>query len=164
MKTCTSQPIPASPRSKLRSTTDPNKPTKNPRYRELVGSIMYAALATRPDIAHAVSVLSQFNERPTEELWGAVKRVLRYLKGHPDLDSSIINQTSKSLGTPTQIEEMIPLIQGRIQGICLQWQELQSPGNRGNSEPWPYQRWRPNIRHSPKRRKSPWIYEDLSAS
>lgn len=30
-------------------------------YRELIGSLMYLVLATRPDIAHAVSVLSQFN-------------------------------------------------------------------------------------------------------
>ncbi|XP_044575190.1 secreted RxLR effector protein 161-like [Cotesia glomerata] len=42
---------------------------------------MYLSVATRPDIAHSASVLSQFNEHPNEEHWGAAKRVLRYLKG-----------------------------------------------------------------------------------
>lgn len=50
-------------------------------YRELVGSLMYAALSTRPDIAHAVSVLRQFNSEYNKNHWRAAKRVLRYLKG-----------------------------------------------------------------------------------
>lgn len=50
-------------------------------YRNLVGCLMYIAVCSRPDIAHAVSVLSQFNECYTEVHWKAAKRVLRYLKG-----------------------------------------------------------------------------------
>lgn len=42
---------------------------------------MYITVCTRPDIAHAVSYLSQFNESFTEIHWKAAKRVLRYLKG-----------------------------------------------------------------------------------
>ena len=34
-------------------------------YREAVGSLMYLATATRPDIAHAVSVISQKLENPS---------------------------------------------------------------------------------------------------
>lgn len=49
-------------------------------YRNLVGSLMYLATITRPDITYAVSALSQFNENPGEEHWKAGKRVLRYLK------------------------------------------------------------------------------------
>lgn len=56
---------------------------KNPKvpYRELIGALTYLAMATRPDIAHAVSVLAQFNERNDNTHWGAAKRILRYLKG-----------------------------------------------------------------------------------
>lgn len=50
-------------------------------YRELVGALMYLSVGTRPDIAHAVSYLSQFNDCSTETHWKAAKQVLRYLKG-----------------------------------------------------------------------------------
>lgn len=50
-------------------------------YRGLIGSLMYIAVCTRPDIAYAVGYLSQFNESFTEIHWKAAKRVLRYLKG-----------------------------------------------------------------------------------
>jgi len=53
-------------------------------YRQIIGSIMYAMLATRPDIAAAVSIVSQFLERPSEAHLCAAKRILRYLKGTKD--------------------------------------------------------------------------------
>ena len=34
-------------------------------YRSAIGSLMYAAIATRPDIAYAVNTLSQFNVKPS---------------------------------------------------------------------------------------------------
>lgn len=49
-------------------------------YQELIGSLMYVSICTRPDIAHAVSYLSQFNVHYGEVHWRAAKRVLRYLK------------------------------------------------------------------------------------
>lgn len=57
---------------------------RNVPYSSAVGAIMYAMLGTRPDIAYAVSVLSQFMHDPRLEHWKAVKRVLRYLKGTRD--------------------------------------------------------------------------------
>lgn len=54
---------------------------QNLPYQNLIGSLMYLAVSTRPDIAHAVSVLSQFNTNYGKEHWIAAKRVLRYLKG-----------------------------------------------------------------------------------
>ena len=50
------------------------------RYQSAVGSLMYAMLGTRPDIAYAVSVVSRFASKPTDQHWGAVKHILRYLK------------------------------------------------------------------------------------
>lgn len=50
-------------------------------YREAVGSLMWAVVGTRPDLAYVTNALSQHNENPTARHWGAVKRVLRYLKG-----------------------------------------------------------------------------------
>jgi len=72
------------PRAKEQNMEDPEGSRKLP-YRELVGSLMYLAIATRPDIAHAVSWLSRFNECYDETHWLAAKRVLRYLRGTSDL-------------------------------------------------------------------------------
>ena len=54
---------------------------KSVPYREAIGSLMYASVATRPDITFAVSTLSQFLDNPGEAHWDAVKRVFRYLAG-----------------------------------------------------------------------------------
>lgn len=51
------------------------------KYRELVGSLLYVANATRPDVSVALSVLSQFLDCPRAMHWRAAKRVLCYLKG-----------------------------------------------------------------------------------
>ena len=50
-------------------------------YRQLIGSLLYASLGTRPDITFAVSVLSRFNNNPGAKHWKAAKRILRYLIG-----------------------------------------------------------------------------------
>ena len=46
-----------------------------------IGSLMYAILCTRPDIAYTVGVVSRFMSRPGKQRWEAVKWILRYLKG-----------------------------------------------------------------------------------
>ena len=53
-------------------------------YASVVGSLMYAMVCNRPDIAHAVGVLSRFMSNPGKEHWTAVKRVFRYLRGTSD--------------------------------------------------------------------------------
>jgi len=53
-------------------------------YHSAVGAIMYAMLGTRPDIAFAVTTLSQFSSNPGYPHWSALKRVLRYLRGTID--------------------------------------------------------------------------------
>jgi hypothetical protein len=50
-------------------------------YASAVGSLMYAMVCTRPNIAHAVGVLSRYMSKPGKEHWTAVKRVFRYLRG-----------------------------------------------------------------------------------
>jgi len=52
------------------------------RYQRLVGKLIYLSL-TRPDIAYAVSLVSQFMHDPRESHSQAVFRILRYLKSSP---------------------------------------------------------------------------------
>ncbi|KAK1693387.1 hypothetical protein QYE76_010084 [Lolium multiflorum] len=51
------------------------------RYSRIVGSLMYLASATRPDISFAVSKLSRFMSNPGTDHWHALDRVMRYLCG-----------------------------------------------------------------------------------
>jgi hypothetical protein len=50
-------------------------------YASEVGSLMYAMVCTRLDIAHAVGVLRRYMSKPGKEHWTIVKRVFRYLRG-----------------------------------------------------------------------------------
>ncbi|PRQ17544.1 putative RNA-directed DNA polymerase [Rosa chinensis] len=56
--------------------------TDRARYQRLVGRLIYLA-HTRPDVAYAVSVVSQFMHNPSESHMDAVVRILRYLKSAP---------------------------------------------------------------------------------
>src|SRR6266702_596646 len=85
-------------------------------YRSLVGSLMYIAVATRPDISYAVGRLSSFCNSFRLEHWSAAIRVLRYLKstrtmclnlggtnqlrllGYSDSDYANCMETSRSVG------------------------------------------------------------------
>ena len=53
-------------------------------YRKLIGSLLYLSTNTRPDIAFAVSYLSQFCSEPSQKNWVEAKRVLRYVNGTVD--------------------------------------------------------------------------------
>ena len=47
-------------------------------YKEIIGALMYAATATRPDIAFATSALAQFMQDPVQVHWEVAKRVVQY--------------------------------------------------------------------------------------
>ncbi|KAM1146650.1 hypothetical protein TB2_037939 [Malus domestica] len=58
---------------------------KNIPYANLVGSLMYAMVCSRPDIAHAVGMVSRYMHNPGKEHWQAAKWILRYLHGTRDV-------------------------------------------------------------------------------
>ena len=49
-------------------------------YAQVVGSLMYAQVCSRPDIAYIVGVLGRYMSNPGMAHWKAAKRVLRYLQ------------------------------------------------------------------------------------
>jgi hypothetical protein len=61
--------------------TTAEKAVRQEDYRRLVGKIQWLAVVTRPDISWAVSRLASVANGPSEEAWGALKRLLRYLRG-----------------------------------------------------------------------------------
>lgn len=52
------------------------------RFRRFIGRLVYLAI-TRPELCYSIYVLSQVMHKPRVVHWGAVVRVLKYLKGSP---------------------------------------------------------------------------------
>ena len=76
----------------IKLTTDDSPKTESAKremkdipYISAVGSLMYLATMTRPDIAYTVGVLARFNSNPGMAHWKAVKHLFRYLKGTLDM-------------------------------------------------------------------------------
>ena len=57
---------------------------KNIPYANTVGSLMYAQVCTRLDIAFIVGVLRRYLSNPRQAHWVAVKKVMRYLQRTKD--------------------------------------------------------------------------------
>lgn len=64
----------------LEATKDDEMTTDAP-YREVIGSLAYLMMGTRPDIAYAVSTLSRHLSRPAQRHWDAAMHVMKYLEG-----------------------------------------------------------------------------------
>jgi hypothetical protein len=82
MKDCKSVSSPMVPGVKLEHVGESLEEEKN-EYAAIVGSLLYLAVKTRPDSAHAVGVLSRFMSCPRVAHLQAAKRVLRYIARDP---------------------------------------------------------------------------------
>jgi hypothetical protein len=54
-------------------------------YKSMVGTLLYLAITTRPDIAPAVSAVGRYAQNPGRQHWDAILRILAYLKGSAKL-------------------------------------------------------------------------------
>jgi len=68
-------------------------------YQQIIGTLMYLMLMTRPDIAFSVQWLSRFLQAPTVAHLNAAKGLLKYLKGTMNLAIIYSYTVSKSLQT-----------------------------------------------------------------
>ena len=64
-------------------------------YQLIIGSLLYAAIATRADIAQTVEVVAKFSLSPNQAHLTATKRILQYLK-------AILNLAIKYQKSPIQ--------------------------------------------------------------
>lgn len=67
------------------------------KFSQIIGSLMYLANTTRPDICYAVSRLSRYSSKPNSDHRIAIDRVLKYLKG-------TMNQSLFYSGFPAVLE------------------------------------------------------------
>lgn len=78
--------MPMDPHVKLaKLPADESHPEIKQVYQNLIGSLMYAAIMTCPDILYAVQNLSQFSVNPGPTHLTAAKHVFQYLKGTTNL-------------------------------------------------------------------------------
>ncbi|XP_019155793.1 PREDICTED: uncharacterized protein LOC109152551 [Ipomoea nil] len=74
----------ATPAAITQPVSPSDQPYDNPtQYRRLVGALQYLTI-TRPDLSYAVNRMCQSMHSPTNDHWGLLKRVVRYIKGTLD--------------------------------------------------------------------------------
>ena len=66
------------------STQDERERMSKIPYASAKGSIMYAMICTRPDVACALSMTSRYQSDPGESHWTTVKNILKYLRNTKD--------------------------------------------------------------------------------
>jgi len=89
--------VPADPNVILKPVLSENEYESHVPYREIIGSLMFLATVTRPDIAFAVNNLSKFVNKHDKTHWQAAKQVLAYLAGTIDtgIEYSLSGNESK---------------------------------------------------------------------
>nr|GFC86620.1 hypothetical protein [Tanacetum cinerariifolium] len=83
MDTNKSVPTPFEP-PKIKDKNLPDGPVNVHLYRSMIGSLMYLT-AFRPDITFVVSACAKNQVSPTVFNLNVVKRIFKYIKGHPKL-------------------------------------------------------------------------------
>jgi transposase InsO family protein len=117
--------VPMSPDTNLVREGVPMRDPK--RYMELVGSLLYLATCTRPDIAQAVGVLARFMSAPTDEHWHAARHVVRYLSGTVEhgivygSSSSFEGYTDASFGNDPDTRRSTTATLFLLNGGALNW-------------------------------------------
>ena len=72
---------PIEPNFKFDAVNDDNRLSDPVEYQSVIGSLLYLATKTRPDICFAVGKLARYCSNPSKVHWLAAKGVIRYLKG-----------------------------------------------------------------------------------
>lgn len=123
--------------TKLSITQAPSNDTERRRmdsipYASGVGSIMYGMVCSRPDLAHAVSIVSIFMADPGKAHWEALKWVLRYLNGSLNSGFMSRRQLKEKMLLWVMLMRIMPgmLIQGSLfRGMCSLYLGLQLVGS-----------------------------------
>ncbi|KAE8718737.1 hypothetical protein F3Y22_tig00109992pilonHSYRG00051 [Hibiscus syriacus] len=94
------------------------------QYASAVGSLMFAMICTRPDIAQAVGVVSRYMANPEKEHWNTVKRILRYIKGTSNValcygGSNLLINGYSVVATSTTEAEYVAATQASKEAIWL---------------------------------------------
>ena len=127
-------------------------------YQRLVGSIMYAMIGTRPDLAYAVGVLAQHMQQPRKAHWKAAQRVLCYVQATKELkltfQAGAGAEGGRLTGLLMQIGLEMKIHASPPQGSSSQLLVALSSGRRRSSTQWlsPASRVSMLLRHNVQQR------------
>jgi hypothetical protein len=102
MQNCNPAKAPFGDTSQLHKQRDDEEPADDKLYLEIVGSMGYLSMHTRPDLSYTVSKLSQYLSNPSIHHMQAAKHVMRYLKGNLDLCIRYAPSDSSPVGYSSQ--------------------------------------------------------------
>lgn len=102
---------------------------KSVPYSNAVGSIMYAMIGTRPDLAYPVGIVSRFMSKPIKEHWLQVKRLLRYIKGSvqtrlcykKSTDFKLVGYCDSDFAADPDIRRSITVLVFTLGGNTISW-------------------------------------------
>ena len=97
-------------------------------YREIVGSLIYVMVCTRPDLSYVITKLSQKMSNPTLAYLNIGKNVLRYLKGTVNY-SLVFNKSDDQLKLFGYCDSDWGGSEDRksLSGFCFQLNQISSP-------------------------------------
>jgi hypothetical protein len=75
MEDCKTIRVPFDPKTKLKKNVNKDDEMVKVPYQQMVGSLMYAMLCIRLDLAYPISVVSQHMGNPSLKHWIAIKRI-----------------------------------------------------------------------------------------
>ena len=94
MEKCNPVSTPMDNNVDLNNTECDDTPFDSKLYMQMVGSMMYLATGTRPDIAYCVTSLCKYNSKPLAMHGTAAMRALKYLQGSKDVALHYYKQCS----------------------------------------------------------------------
>lgn len=98
-------------------------------YANVIGSVVYAMIGTRCDLAYAVGLIDRFMSNPSSVHWSAVKWVMRYIKETHDKKLIFRKQEEyKVEGFCAQVFHLILIEEDRYQATYLQQVVVLSAG------------------------------------
>ena len=89
--------MPMDPNIPIGPNPDGNEGSRSNAYAKLLGELQFLSNATRPDISYAVNRLAAYTANPSLQHVGAIKRLLRYLKGTRNLGIKYSVQRDQNL-------------------------------------------------------------------
>lgn len=127
MHGCKAVKTPGDPNEKLSvaMVTESNDLTGRVPHKELIGSLLYVAQITRPDIAFCVNNVSRFNSKHTEEHWQSALRILKYLKYASDIDRRrsctgfVVKYAGAAISWHSRRQELVALSSTEAEYIAL---------------------------------------------